>query len=199
MLRNNGVPGPVFSPKSEEVSLSRDDALEIKAAHQNNFTGDHVGEALVLGHAMDVHQYAFDPKSMLLPQMRDKPEERIPALLGLNAVVLQLGVGLRQSAYNNMTEAGNDAYEGAIFANEMLMADEIRTQLHGEFGDTKLEYIDFDWSEVPFFKRQSQGQQQQGSVAEATQEAKPSQNGSRSGNGQDREEELDETEELVRA
>lgn len=145
MLKNFGIPGLVISPKGDTLIS---DPEHIKHLFMAKFTGDHVGEPLVMPEGIEVSMLSFSPEQMNLVGLRRIPEERIPALLSWPAVVAGLGAGLDHSTYNNMDEARQQAYEQNIIPTQMVLSDDLGTQLLPDFGDPETETVVFDLSQV---------------------------------------------------
>lgn len=95
MLKNNGVPGLVLSPKSPDVTI--DDPEATKDYIEKRFTGAGRGKPIVMMGATDVHQYGFNPQEMDLSSVRNVSEERVTALLGIPAAVIGFGTGLQNT------------------------------------------------------------------------------------------------------
>jgi HK97 family phage portal protein len=145
MLRNMGIPGVVIAPKDQGVIA---DPEQVKNLFMQKFGGDRRGEPLVLTDSVSVDILSFSPEQMNLVGLRRIPEERIPALLSWPAVVAGLGAGLDRSTYNNMDEARQQAYEQNIIPTQMVLSDDLGTQLLPDFGDPDTETVVFDLSQV---------------------------------------------------
>jgi HK97 family phage portal protein len=145
MLRNFGIPGVVLSPKGDGYI---DDTEAVKMLFMQKFSGDRVGEPMVMERALDVAMLSFSPDKMDLKSLRRIPEERIPALLSWPAVVAGLGAGLDRSTYNNMDEARQQAYEQNIIPTQQVLADDLDTQLMPDMGDPNTEAVAFDLKKV---------------------------------------------------
>jgi phage portal protein BeeE len=145
MLKNMGIPGVVIAPRDEGIIS---DPEQVKNLFMQKFGGDRRGEPLVLTDAVTVEVLSFSPEQMNLVGLRRVPEERIPALLSWPAVVAGLGAGLDHSTYNNMDEARQQAYEQNIIPTQMVLSDDLGTQLLPDFGDPNTETVVFDLSQV---------------------------------------------------
>ena len=135
LLRNAGVPGLVISPKGDMVvAPSPDEVLETRAYFQERTTGDHRGEPMVMKGPTEVDQFGFNPEQMNLRSIRQIPEERVTAVLGVPAAVVGLGTGLEQTKVGaTMRELRELAYENNIVPTQRLFAEELATQLLPEF------------------------------------------------------------------
>ena len=151
LLRNSGVPGLVISPDGEmAVAPSPDEIKEAKAAYQQNTTGDHRGEPLILKGPTKVQQFGFSPEQMNTRSLRQIPEERVTAVLGIPAAVVGLGTGLEQTKVGaTMRELRELAYENNIIPTQRLMSQEITTQLLPDFAVRPAQFaFGFDLREV---------------------------------------------------
>jgi HK97 family phage portal protein len=147
LLRNMGVPGVVLSPRGDD-EVGSDDAEELKNEFRQRFSGDNVGEPMVMKGPTDVAVLSFNPQQMELTKLRRIPEERVSALFGIPAVVVGLGAGLDRATYANFAEAREAAYEQNVIPSQRLLAAQIRTQLLPDFGDVRRLVVDFDLSLV---------------------------------------------------
>jgi LSD1 subclass zinc finger protein len=86
---------------------------------------------------------------MNLKGLRRIPEERISGVLGVPAMVAQLGAGLERSSFTNYSEANVAAYTQGVIPDQRLMAAELEVQLLLEFaGDDAALDVWFDWTKV---------------------------------------------------
>ena len=95
VLRNQGFPGIVMSPK-EGMSKTREEAAALKARFTQHFTGDRRGEPFVATGPTDISTFGFNAQQIQLTGLRDVSEERVCAMLGLPAAVVGFGAGLQQ-------------------------------------------------------------------------------------------------------
>ena len=129
LLRNMGVPGLIVSPETGSPSPTSEDVLATKEYLRTNFTGDKRGEPLVMSGPTKVEQFGFTPEQLLLRELRQIPEERVSAVLGVPAIVAGLGAGLARSTFTNMGEAREMGYESNIIPSQRILAEDIRFQL----------------------------------------------------------------------
>lgn len=128
LLRNMGVPGVIITP--EGGTIGREAAEEVKQGWMDKFGGDKKGEPLVLGGAAKVTQFGFSPEQMQLRALRGIPEERITAVLGVNAAVVGLGAGLSTTKVGaTLREYREEAFESTIIPMYREMASELTHQL----------------------------------------------------------------------
>ncbi len=149
LLKNLGVPGIVISPKEGGTAFLPEVAKRIKERFKQETTGDRRGEPLVMSAATEVTQFGFNPKQMLLTELRRIPEERISGVLGVPAIVAGLGAGLARSTFANMHEAREMAYESNIIPSQRIFGSVIKRQLLTEFVDDLAGWlVAYDLSEV---------------------------------------------------
>ena len=132
LLINMGMPGVIISPKVGTIGEPA--AKAIKNAYIENFGGDKKGEPLVLQGDMTVQSYQFSPQQMNLRDMRGIPEERITAVLGVNAAVVGLGAGLATTKVGaTLKEYREEAFESTIIPMYREFALELSAQLMPSF------------------------------------------------------------------
>jgi len=148
LLKNCGVPGLVISPAGEGA-VSPDDAQATKDWFKKHTTGDRRGEPLVMRSKTEVKQFAFSPKDMELGNLRDIPEERVCAILGIPAAVVGFGTGLQQTKVGaTMKEMRELAYEGCIIPMQRLIASEMDSQILSDFDTRRGAKTKYDLSKV---------------------------------------------------
>jgi HK97 family phage portal protein len=134
LLRNAGVPGLVVSPASESATVSETDKKDVKEYLKQAFSGDARGEPLVMTGPTRVEQFGFDPQKLDLARLREIPEERVCAMLGMPAAVVGFGSGLAQTKVGaTMSEMREMAYESCIIPLQRLVAAELDRQLLPDF------------------------------------------------------------------
>ena len=150
LLRNMGIPGLIISPGSDNVAATPADVEAIKKKFKEKFGRDCRGEPLIMTTKTDVKQFGFSPGDMDLSKLREIPEERVTAILGVPAAVVGFGTGLQQTKVGaTMKELREAAYEDCIIPMQNLFADEINTQLLPDFEENLDQWkIDFDLSKI---------------------------------------------------
>ncbi len=147
LLKNMGVPGVIITP--ENGTIPQDAADQIKQRYQEKFTGDNRGEPLVLGGAAKVVQFGFSPEQMQMRSLRGIPEERITAVLGVNAAVVGLGSGLSTTKVGaTLREYREEATESTVVPMYREIGSELTHQLLPDFEDPALWRLAFDLSRV---------------------------------------------------
>lgn len=148
LLRNMGVPGIMLSPEGA-MRIDPEEAEKLKQVFLTKFTGDKRGEPMVVPAAMKVQQFGFSPEQMKLRELRAIPEERITAVLGVNAAVVGLGSGLATTKVGaTLREYREEATEGTIIPLYREIASELTHQLLVDFRDTRTWRLTFDLSKV---------------------------------------------------
>lgn len=113
IMRNLGIPGLTFIPSdASQITDAQKEAMAIKA--REKWTGDRRGELAIMPIAGTLEQFGFEPDKMAFDIIRRVPEERICGVLGIPAVVAQLGAGLERSTFNNYEEARKAAYQSCL-------------------------------------------------------------------------------------
>lgn len=135
ILKNLGVPGVVIAPdKDSKGELDEPKREAIKAKFKQSFSGDHRGDPIVMSRPTSIVQFGFSPQNMELGAIRDIPEERVTAVLGIPAAVVGFGTGLQTAKVGaTMSELRDQAYENNIIPTQRLIGDEMTLQLLPEF------------------------------------------------------------------
>jgi phage portal protein BeeE len=129
--------------------LSEDAAKLIKADFMAKTTGDRRGEPLVTQGAIEIESFGFSPEQMQLRSIRGIPEERITAVLGVNAAVVGLGAGLATTKVGaTLREYREEAFESTIIPMYRELGSELTHQLLDEFKDSPDWRLVFDLSKV---------------------------------------------------
>lgn len=132
LLRNLGVPGVVISPKNGTLTLEQ--AKGIKQDFITKTTGDKRGEPLVTEGGIEIESFGFSPEQMQLRSIRGIPEERITAVLGVNAAVVGLGAGLATTKVGaTLREYREEAFESTIIPMYRELASELTHQALDDF------------------------------------------------------------------
>jgi len=135
LLRNAGVPGLVVSPgDSSSAVVTEQDKKDTKEYFKQAFSGDARGEPLVMTGPTKVEQFGFNPQQMDLAKLREIPEERVCAVLGIPAAVVGFGSGLAQTKVGaTMSEMREMAYESCIIPMQRMICADYDRQLLPDF------------------------------------------------------------------
>lgn len=152
VLYNLGVPGVVITPDKEaKGELSEPGAEAIKAKFKQTFGGDNRGDPIVLSKYANVTQFGFSPQELDLSDIRDVPEERVTAVLGIPPAV----VGFQQKNSKvgaTRSEERDQAYENCIIPAQVITAAEMTIQMLPDFAKSQREIenqeVAFDLSKV---------------------------------------------------
>lgn len=151
LLRNSGVPGLIFIPDTEAF-LTREQQLETERSLAKKMYGQNRGRPMVASGKAHIEQFGFDPSQMDMGQIRNVPEERITAVMGIPASVVGLGTGLEQTKVGaTQSEARRMAHENAIQPSQRIAGSVLKRQLLPDFeGEqtAKRFFVGFDNSEI---------------------------------------------------
>ena len=148
LLKNRGIPGLVISPE-KDVTIDPKDEPALKQAVIDKTTGSKRGEALLLAAAVKVQQFGFNPQEMDLANIRNTPEERVCAMLGLPAAVVGFGTGndtVKVGA--TMREYVKLAWTGCLRPLGRAFASTLTMQLLPDFDQDETAEAFFDDSDV---------------------------------------------------
>lgn len=136
------------------VSLDKDMRMDQGAV--DAFTADLVRKTSgkyrgrpIVAKGARAYKLGMTPKELSLNESRYMAEDRFCAVMGIPAVVLELGSGQAHSIYNNVKQAEERAWNSFIGPMLTYMAEEIDVQLLEDFeGEDSGYYTDFDTSKV---------------------------------------------------
>jgi len=134
ILGNAGVPGLAVFPATPDVTMSEQDKRDTKEYLKHAYSGDRRGEPLVMTAPMKVEQFGFNPQQLDLAKLREIPEERVCAVIGIPAAVVGFGSGLAQTKVGaTMSEMREMAYESCIIPLQRLITADLDEQLLPDF------------------------------------------------------------------
>lgn len=142
LMRNSAVPGAVMVPE-KGVTFDKQTRDQAKAMWKQQFGGDNVGGLMVASGNLKLQTVGIDPDKLDLGRIRQIPEERITAVLGIPASVVGLGTGL-QNATNNATlsEHREQAWENCLIPIGRMIAEQVDDQLLDDFNDDQIAAFD---------------------------------------------------------
>jgi HK97 family phage portal protein len=149
LMVNMGIPGLIISPGMDNAIVKESDKKSVEEKF-NNLRDDKRGRTVVISSKTDVKQFGFTPAQMDLGRLREIPEERVTAVLGVPAAVVGFGTGLQQTKVGaTMKEMVGMAYDDCIIPMQNTFSDEIDNQLMGDF-ESKPEIfrLEFDLSKI---------------------------------------------------
>lgn len=96
------------------------------------------------------YKLGFNPRELNLQETRYMAEDRFCAVMGIPAVVLELGSGQAHSIYNNVQQAEKRAWESYILPMLSHIEEELNVQLLTAWeGDDTNRYCQHDLSKIP--------------------------------------------------
>ncbi len=148
LLANMGVPSVMITPK-DEYGPSQDEAEQIAKKYQQKVSGKNRGKPLVMSGAMNVEKLSFSPKDLDIGLLRQLPEERISAVLGVPAILAGLGAGLKNATYSNAKELREFFTENKLIPLWRMVGEELTQQvLLKEYDMNSTLSAEYDFSEV---------------------------------------------------
>jgi HK97 family phage portal protein len=150
LIKNGALPSMIIGPDANDnsVDISPDDAKTIKRRLREDFASDNAGGIAVLSGAYKMERVSFSPSELDLSSLTRICEERIPAALGLNAMVLGLGAGLAHSTYSNYEQSQSAAWTDGMLPMLDSLCEILTIMLLPEFNPKSGDYIDYDVSDV---------------------------------------------------
>ena len=149
VLRNFGMPGLLVQPKQEGGEIGPKLSDKLKTYFSRMFRGDSRGQALVLNGQVSVDTFEADLSKMNIDKLRQIPEERVTAVMGVPAAVVGFGTGLEQTKVGaTMAEMRQMAYESVIIPMQRTFGQELTTRLLPEFDTQEKTAVVFDLREV---------------------------------------------------
>jgi HK97 family phage portal protein len=148
LLSNMGVPSVMITPK-DEFGPTPEEAEQISKSYQQKVAGKNKGKPLVMSGAMNVEKLAFSPMDLDIGLLRQIPEERISAVLGVPAILAGLGAGLKHATYSNARELREFFTENKLIPLWRMIGEEVTQQiLLKEYEEDSKNEAKYDFSEV---------------------------------------------------
>ncbi len=148
LLRNTGAIPGIISPADPNTEITDDEREKLLQLYRSRVAGKHTGLPLVAAYGMRFEKLALSPEEMVLDRIRQVPEARIAALIGVAAMTVGLSVGENQRTYSNQAEAREASYETCIIPSHVVYCNELDLQLLPLLGRPDEEWCDFDYSRV---------------------------------------------------
>ena len=149
IVRNMGIPGAIISPANPEDEIGDAKRKTIKDYFRRVFRGDNRGDALVFSTQMKVEAFAVDMSKLGLAKLRQIPEERVCAVIGIPAAVVGFGTGMEQTKVGaTMKEQREQAYENVIVPMHRTTAEELDNTLLREFDEPGTSRVVYDIDDV---------------------------------------------------
>tara|TARA_Y100000310_G_scaffold47500_3_gene44083 strand:- start:6331 stop:7659 length:1329 start_codon:yes stop_codon:yes gene_type:complete len=113
------------------------------------FQGDQRGDVMVTSGRIKIDTLDVDIAKLNIDKLRQIPEERVCAVIGIPAAVVGFGTGMEQTKVGaTMKELRELAYENVIIPMQRVMEDELTNKLLPEFETNEELRIVFDNSKV---------------------------------------------------
>lgn len=152
LLRNGLVPPVVVGLGTKDHPFTGDPEA-FKAALLRKVSGDSAGEPMIAQGGVSVEKLGYDYSSTGLRDVRQIPEERFCAAMGVSAISLNLGTAKNVSTYSNVSNYLRHDYQNYIVPLHQYIADELTRQMLPEFGETDGLEVRWDYSQVPIMQR----------------------------------------------
>lgn len=147
IMRNMGIPGVIISPIYPEVELDEPQRKSFIDLWKSKFRGENRGDPLVPSIPVKAEKIALTPDELALSKIRQVPEDRISAALGVPSLVVGLSSGHEQRTYSNYKEAREAAFENCIIPTQKDFAKVLQEDLLPDFVSGR-EIIEWNWAEV---------------------------------------------------
>mgnify|MGYP000409699995 CR=1 FL=1 len=149
ILRNMGFPGVIISPADESDEIGPQLRGRLKRYFRRMFRGDQRGEVMVATGRLKLDTLSVDFSKFNVDKLRQIPEERVCAVLGVPAAVVGFGTGLEQTKVGaTMKELRELAYENVIIPMQRVFADTLTAKLLPEFETDDKHKVIYDISKV---------------------------------------------------
>lgn len=112
LMQRYGLVGATFTPEQGAGTMGAEERKAFKEAIQEAFTLEGAGSALVAPPGYKVEYPAKGPESVALEGLREWPQARILAALGLSPMAV--GLPDQNKTYSNLIEARDSAWEQCI-------------------------------------------------------------------------------------
>lgn len=151
-----GLPSAIFSPRdwNSVKEMTEKSRQSWQSEITRTYSGENAGAAMVPPFPVDVQLLSVTPDRMAIEKLRDPPEARICALMGLHALSLGLSVGEKVKSYNNQRETERQSWTNGVMPIQESVADALTHQLVPEFSDPRKRRIWWDWSDVPALREE---------------------------------------------
>jgi HK97 family phage portal protein len=147
LLKNYGAPGLVIIP-GENVPMDAEKAELIRTQFRRKFGGENRGDVAVMSANTDIKQFGFSPEQMDIAILKQVPEERISAVIGVPAILAGLGAGLDRATYSNVKEAREMFTESRLVPDWKMDASKMTTSLKPDFSSDPRVFIGVDLTDV---------------------------------------------------
>ena len=145
VLRNMGFPCVIISPTDDGDEIGPNMIKTIKTYFKKMFRGDNRGDVYVSSGRVKLDTLDVDLAKLNLDKLRQIPEERVCAVIGIPAAVVGFGTGMEQTKVGaTLKELRELAYENVIIPDQRVMSGELTNKLLPEFVTTEGFRVVFD-------------------------------------------------------
>ena len=148
LVKNLPVPGLLIGPKEGMFAAkSSDQHKKLEESFQEHFTGNQRGKASLVTHAFEIGYVQPDMTKIDLARLRELPEERVCAALGIQPAVLGLGAGLQTTKVGaTMVEMTRQSWRYGIIPLISIIQDVYNKYLIARFDPGN--YLEFSVSGI---------------------------------------------------
>ncbi len=131
LVANMGIPGGMLSPEPDggASDIPKDQRDELEDHWADKFTGSGRGNVLIPMAPLKYTKIGQTPAELGLKELRDRPEDRICAALGLSPMLLDLTSGANAKTYANKESAMKAGYDNCILPFLASVASTLTKQL----------------------------------------------------------------------
>lgn len=148
LCRNMGLPGVIIQPASDTDEVLPDDRADLEKTWGEKFTGDNRGKPLVPSVRMEVLKVSLSPNDMALDKMRELPEARICAAIGLSPSILNLPSGKGTRTFSNLSQDNRQAYQNCLIPMLKSAAKDFQRQSQDIMGSRRDERLVWKFDQV---------------------------------------------------
>jgi HK97 family phage portal protein len=152
LMRQGLVPPVVVSLGDKDAPVTPENVKVVKDKLIRLMSGDKAGEPLVMNHPSKVERLGFDYSSVGLRDIRQIPEERFCAAMGISPHSLNFGTAAQTSTYSNVEQYLRQDYRSYIVPFHRYIAKVLQRRLLPEFGETEGLRVKWDYAEVPLMQ-----------------------------------------------
>ena len=154
VLKNGARPGFMASLEAmpEEDRPNKEELDAVRDYFDRQYSGENRGKSSFVEFPIRVHQMAYTPDQMHLPENHNFAEERIAGVYKLPAAILQFRAGLQRTTANaSIMTWRKMAWEESIIPTQDLVAAQMSRQLLPDFmgSDARNWRLAYDRSHVP--------------------------------------------------
>jgi HK97 family phage portal protein len=146
IILSKGHPGIMLVPR-EPVTLDDPKKEAFYADYRRRYTGEGLGDPMLLHVPMDVKKLTFDMSDLALKDVRRIAEERVSAALNVPPIIAGLGVGLDRGTYSNYEQALTQFWQMCLVPMQREIAAKLTSDLLPDLGRSG-EFVEFDTTKI---------------------------------------------------